>query len=99
MWAEFEWENKVAISTSIHDLPEFLNHIVKSTNMTCLAPHKSEEQGSFLAANFYARRYVFYFLFRRWLVAQAVGVFVFHSLSPRFVMDAVYTTISRLSVR
>jgi len=55
MWAEFEWENKVAISTSIGDLLEFLNHIVTSTNMTCLTPHESEEQGSFLAANLYAR--------------------------------------------
>jgi len=55
MWAEFEWENKVAISTSISDLLEFLNHIVTSTNMTCLTPHESEEQGSFLAANLYAR--------------------------------------------
>jgi len=55
MWAEFEWENKVAISTSISDLLEFLNHIVTSTNMTCLTPHESQEQGSFLAANLYAR--------------------------------------------
>jgi coatomer subunit beta len=56
MWAEFEWENKVAISTSITNLLEFLNHIVKSTNMNCLTPHESQEQGSFLAANLYARR-------------------------------------------
>lgn len=38
MWAEFEWENKVAINTNIDDLHEFLGHIVKSTNMTCLTP-------------------------------------------------------------
>merc|ERR1711862_414509 len=55
MWAEFEWENKVAISTSILDLLEFLDHIVTSTNMKCLTPHDSEEKGSFLAANLYAR--------------------------------------------
>mmetsp|Transcript_29825 Transcript_29825/g.45732 ORF Transcript_29825/g.45732 Transcript_29825/m.45732 type:complete len:980 (+) Transcript_29825:89-3028(+) len=55
MWAEFEWENKVAISTSIPGLLEFLNHIVTSTNMTCLTPHDSAEKGSFLAANLYAR--------------------------------------------
>jgi len=55
MWAEFEWENKVAISTSITDLLEFLNHIVSSTNMSCLTPHDSHEKGSFLAANLYAR--------------------------------------------
>jgi coatomer subunit beta len=38
MWAEFEWENKVAINTNITDLREFLNHIVTNTNMTCLTP-------------------------------------------------------------
>ena len=58
MWAEFEWENKVAISTSIHDLTEFLNHIVKTTNMKCLTPHDAADKGSFLAANLYAKRYV-----------------------------------------
>lgn len=58
MWAEFEWENKVAISTSISSLLEFLNHIVTSTNMSCLTPHDKTEKGSFLAANLYARRYV-----------------------------------------
>jgi coatomer subunit beta len=56
MWAEFEWENKVAISTSIASLLGFLSHIVKSTNMTCLTPHDKTEKGSFLAANLYARR-------------------------------------------
>ncbi|EJK63179.1 hypothetical protein THAOC_16183 [Thalassiosira oceanica] len=54
MWAEFEWENKVAISTSIGDLVQFLDHIVSSTNMTCLTPH-GNEKGSFLAANLYAK--------------------------------------------
>jgi coatomer subunit beta len=56
MWAEFEWENKVAISTSITSLLDFLNHIVTSTNMSCLTPHDKTEKGSFLAANLYARR-------------------------------------------
>jgi len=56
MWAEFEWENKVAIATSITDLMEFLNHIVESTNMRCLTPHDTQDKGSFLAANLYARR-------------------------------------------
>lgn len=55
MWAEFEWENKVAISTSITSLLDFLNHIVSSTNMRCLTPHGNSEKGSFLAANLYAR--------------------------------------------
>lgn len=59
MWAEFEWENKVAISTNITDLGEFLNHIVANTNMMCLTPlgdSNSMIAGSnFLAANLYAR--------------------------------------------
>jgi coatomer subunit beta len=54
-WAEFEWENKGAISTSITELHCFLNHVVNS--MRCLTPHDtSEKKGSFLAANLYARR-------------------------------------------
>jgi len=55
MWAEFEWENKVAISTSIPSLVGFLNHIVESTNMSCLTPYDQGDRGSFLAANLYAR--------------------------------------------
>jgi coatomer subunit beta len=56
MWAEFEWENKVAINTDITDLNEYLEHIVHITNMRCLTP-QATMSGScqFLAANFYAR--------------------------------------------
>lgn len=38
MWAEFEWENKVAVNTNIKDLREFLTHVVTHTNMTCITP-------------------------------------------------------------
>mmetsp|Transcript_56256 Transcript_56256/g.85123 ORF Transcript_56256/g.85123 Transcript_56256/m.85123 type:complete len:963 (+) Transcript_56256:46-2934(+) len=56
MWAEFEWENKVAIATSIGNLNEFLTHIVDSTKMKCLTSRPSENNTSnFLAANLYAR--------------------------------------------
>lgn len=62
MWAEFEWENKVAVNTNITDLKGFLDHIVANTNMTCITPLDSEEEGiksdtnaNFLAANLYAR--------------------------------------------
>lgn len=59
MWAEFEWENKVAINTNITDLRDFLSHIVENTNMMCLTPlgeNNSSLIGSnFLAANLYAR--------------------------------------------
>lgn len=59
MWAEFEWENKVAINTNITDLREFLNHIVTNTNMTCLTPlgevSATNIGSDFLAANLHAR--------------------------------------------
>lgn len=40
MWAEFEWENKVAINTNIRDLQEYLQHLIACTNMKCLTPEK-----------------------------------------------------------
>mmetsp|Transcript_22208 Transcript_22208/g.71580 ORF Transcript_22208/g.71580 Transcript_22208/m.71580 type:complete len:845 (-) Transcript_22208:729-3263(-) len=56
MWAEFEWENKVAVATSIPSLSHFLSHIVESTNMRCLTPRSSsDETSNFLAANLYAK--------------------------------------------
>jgi len=55
MWAEFEWENKVAIATSITSLSDFLDHIVESTKMKCLTDRPSDDKSTFLAANLYAR--------------------------------------------
>lgn len=56
MWAEFEWENKVAVNTSITDPHAFLDHIVACTNMRCLTPPSAlEGDCGFLAANLYAR--------------------------------------------
>ncbi|GAB4849957.1 hypothetical protein Ancab_029257 [Ancistrocladus abbreviatus] len=56
MWAEFEWENKVAVNTVIQYEKEFLDHIIKSTNMKCLTPLSAlEGECGFLAANLYAK--------------------------------------------
>ncbi|KAF4350944.1 hypothetical protein F8388_021651 [Cannabis sativa] len=56
MWAEFEWENKVAVNTIIQNEKEFLDHIMKSTNMKCLTPPSAlEGECGFLAANLYAK--------------------------------------------
>ncbi|KAJ8617025.1 hypothetical protein MRB53_013211 [Persea americana] len=56
MWAEFEWENKVAVNTVIQHEKEFLNHIIKSTNMKCLTPLSAlDGECGFLAANLYAK--------------------------------------------
>eukprot|EP00903_Cladosiphon_okamuranus_P009825 g9338.t1 len=55
MWAEFEWENKVAVNTSFTDLNAFLKHLVAKTNTNCLTPLSSlDGSSSFLAANLYA---------------------------------------------
>ena len=40
MWAEFEWENKVAVNTNITDLRHYLQHLIGCTNMKCLTPEK-----------------------------------------------------------
>ncbi|CEQ42210.1 SPOSA6832_03989 [Sporobolomyces salmonicolor] len=56
MWSEFEWENKVNVSTSIDDLRTYLDHIMSSTNMACLTPDAAlEGHCGFLSANLYAR--------------------------------------------
>ena len=56
MWAEFEWENKVAVNTMISDPVKYLRHIAACTNMECLT-HIDDEDGEcgFLAANLYAK--------------------------------------------
>ncbi|KAF8336939.1 coatomer protein [Cantharellus anzutake] len=56
MWTEFEWENRVNVNTGITDLREYLQHIMKSTNMACLTPEAAlEGDCDFLSANLYAR--------------------------------------------
>lgn len=56
MWADFEWENKVAVHTDFTSLRGFVAHVVKSTNMKCLTPIDDlAEECSFMAANLYAR--------------------------------------------
>lgn len=56
MWAEFEWENKVAVNTTFTDCHGFLEHIISSTNMRCLTPPRALEGNcGYVAANLYAR--------------------------------------------
>jgi coatomer subunit beta len=56
MWTEFEWENKVNVNTNASDLRTYLNHIMKSTNMSCLTPENQlSGDCGFLSANMYAR--------------------------------------------
>jgi len=56
MWAEFEWENKVAVNTPLTDLHEYLASLLKSTNMRSLTPEKAMSgECGFMAANLYAK--------------------------------------------
>ena len=56
MWAEFEWENKVAINTTFTDPKKFLDHIIACTNMRCLSPQNALEGDiDYLSVNLYAR--------------------------------------------
>ncbi|KAI0639848.1 coatomer protein [Trametes polyzona] len=56
MWTEFEWENRVNVSTTISDPREYLNHVMKATNMSCLTPEGAlSGDCDFLSANMYAR--------------------------------------------
>jgi len=40
MWADFEWENKVTVNTTLTDRHNSLEHLLRSTNMKCLTPAK-----------------------------------------------------------
>jgi coatomer subunit beta len=56
MWTEFEWENKINVSTQLTDLHEYLAFLQKHTNMNCLTPpHAMSGDCGFLSVNLYAR--------------------------------------------
>jgi coatomer subunit beta len=56
MWTEFEWENKVNVNTTIKNLRDYLQYIIKQTNMHCLtADNALSGDCDFLSANMYAR--------------------------------------------
>jgi len=56
MWTEFEWENRVNVSTSMTNPRDYLKHVMKTTNMSCLTPEGATSgECDFLSANMYAR--------------------------------------------
>jgi len=55
MWFDFEWENKVPVSSTM-DLKEYLKFIINVTNMKCITPNSAlEDDCEFLSANLYAK--------------------------------------------
>ncbi|KAF8814026.1 coatomer protein [Phlegmacium glaucopus] len=56
MWTEFEWENRVNVNNSMSDPRDYLKHVMKATNMSCLTPEGATSgECDFLSANMYAR--------------------------------------------
>lgn len=56
MWDEFEWENKIVIKSTLPSLKDYLDALLKGTNMSCLTPGAViGEECQFLSANLYAR--------------------------------------------
>ncbi|KAF6753335.1 coatomer beta subunit, partial [Ephemerocybe angulata] len=56
MWTEFEWENRVNVNSTLSDPREYLQHVMKTTNMSCLTPEGATSGDcDFLSANMYAR--------------------------------------------
>lgn len=58
MWSKFEWENKVAISSTQPSLSDYVKQLMKHTNMGCLTEGVLDSEGEqcqFLSANLYAR--------------------------------------------
>jgi coatomer subunit beta len=57
-WAEYEWENKVQVNTTITDLREYVDHFARTLNvslMTKLEESDKDPSNSFLVANFYTK--------------------------------------------
>lgn len=55
MWEEFEWENKINVKTQIKSLKEYLEFVMRKTNMDLLTVVDLERDCGFLAVNLYAQ--------------------------------------------
>ncbi|CCH42484.1 hypothetical protein BN7_2029 [Wickerhamomyces ciferrii] len=56
MWNEFEWENKIVIKSNLPSLKDYLDELLKGTNMSCLTPGAViGEECQFLSANLYSK--------------------------------------------
>ena len=55
-WAEYEWENKVQVSTPVTELREYVEHFAREMNVKLLTPvSEVDSRAGFLVANFYCR--------------------------------------------
>ncbi|KAM3184259.1 hypothetical protein ACTXT7_008698 [Hymenolepis weldensis] len=55
MWSDFDWENKVTVSTQLTDLRAYLDNVTKITNFKCLTPPEAlRGDCNYLCATLYA---------------------------------------------
>jgi len=55
-WAEYEWENKVQVSTPITDLKQYVEHFAESMNIKLMTSiTEADQKAGFLVANFYTK--------------------------------------------
>ena len=55
-WAEYDWENKVQVSTPIVDLKEYVEHFASALNIKLMTQiTEADQKAGFLVANFYTR--------------------------------------------
>ena len=56
-WAEYEWENKVQVSTQLTDLQEYVHYLATSLNVKLLSQPDDayDSTCSFLVANLYTK--------------------------------------------
>jgi coatomer subunit beta len=57
-WAEYEWENKVQINTTMTDLKEYVDYFATTLNVSLMSKLDEQDKlasNSFLVANFYTK--------------------------------------------
>jgi coatomer subunit beta len=57
-WAEYEWENKVQINTTMTDLKEYVDYFATTLNVSLMSKLDEQDKlasNNFLVANFYTK--------------------------------------------
>mmetsp|Transcript_15334 Transcript_15334/g.14920 ORF Transcript_15334/g.14920 Transcript_15334/m.14920 type:complete len:120 (-) Transcript_15334:38-397(-) len=55
-WADYEWENKVYVNTTIQDLKEYVEYFANTLNIKLMTQiNEADQQSGFLVANFYTK--------------------------------------------
>jgi len=55
-WAEYEWENKVIVTTPLVDLKQYVEHFAKAMNIKLMTPvNEADTHAGFLVANLYTK--------------------------------------------